>query len=136
MSLNFANYVNQMGSGYVDALKLLLQVEGTPYVSVVANQQSKIDLKPYFANGTSAIKVKSVTISDADREALGVTEATVNSDCTLTFKCSKVGSANVTIEAMVGGENINESSKPAGVAVTKKVVVMSRANASTTNGWL
>ena len=136
ISLNFANYANQMGSGYVDALKLLLQVEGTPYVSVVANQQSKIDLKPYFANGTSAIKVKSVTISDADREALGITEATVNSDCTLTFKCSKVGSANVTIEAMVGGENINESSKPAGVAVTKKVVVMSRANASTTNGWL
>lgn len=136
ISLNFADYVDQMGSGYVDALKLLLQVEGTPYVSVAANQQKVINLKPYFGDGTTAITIKSVTISEADREALGITEATLNSGGTLTFKCSKAGSVNVTIEAMVGGSNINESSKPAGVAVTKKVVVISRANVPTVTGWL
>lgn len=133
-TLNYPDYANQMGAGYVDALKLLLQVEGTPYTTVVAGKESVIDITPYFGDGTTAIKLQLVTISDEDKQALDVTVTKLENN-TIRFKCNKIGSAEVTVQAIVGGTSTSSNSQPSGVSVTKKLVIISRANA-TSNGWL
>lgn len=133
-TLTFSDYANQMGSGYVDALKLLLQVEGTPYTSVVAGQESVIDIAPYFGDGTTAIKFQLATVSDEDKQTLGITKAELEGN-SLRFKCDNIGSAEVTIQALVGGTSTSSNSTPPGVTVIKKLVIISRAQA-TSNGWL
>ena len=135
VNLDFTEYANQMGAGYVDAFKLLLQVEGTPFATVVANNECEIDIKPYFAKGSTAVHYDSITISDEDRQALGITNAELG-DGVISFKCSNVGTADITIKAIVGGTSTTDTSKPTGTFVEKRIVVISRTEVAQNGGWL
>lgn len=135
VNLDFSEYVNQMGAGYVDALKLLLQVEGTSYATVIANSECEVDIKPYFGKGTTAVHYDSITISDEDRAALGITKAELG-EGVIHFQCSNIGCANITIKAIVGGTSTTDTDKPTGTFVEKRIVVISRSEVAQNGAWL
>ena len=134
IDINYPDLRGKLGSGYIDAYKMLLQVEGTPY-SVVKCGASTIDLATYFGEGVFNAQLSQIVISDEDREAIGLNDCIFNQG-KLEFNCSKQGAATVSITLLVGGGSLNDSSKPLPTKVTKKFVVIVRNNVAANGGWL
>ncbi len=135
ININYSKYKGKLGAGYIDAYKLLLQVEGTPYVTVKAGANNEIDLTPYFGTGIGNAQLKEIVVSEEDKLAVGLGDCLYN-DGKLTVNCSKSGVATFTVSMLVGGGSLSDSSKPYPTTVTKSFVVISKAVVSANGGWL
>ncbi len=134
-TVNLADLKGKMGSGYIDAYRLLRQVEGTPCIYMQAGAEQQCSLSPYFGDGSKSLTYKSVDISAADMDNLGITEKPTVSGGMLHFNCSKTGTAIITVKAIVGGENEGGTSM-GGVEVTRKFAIVVRSRVSDNGGWL
>ena len=132
-TITYSNFDGKLGTGYVDAYKLLLQVEGTPYVTLVANKASSIDLTQFFGNGD--FKFSKYEVSAEDKSAVGWSNASCNNS-KLTVTCTKSGTATVKVTMLVGTGSQSDSSNPYPTEITKSFVVMVRSNMASNNGWL
>ncbi len=136
-SMSLSSYNGNMGSGLTDAWRLLLQVEGTPCITVKADSQiaSTIDPAPCFGGSTS-VKIKSVTVSEADKEAVGMTTCTVSQN-KIYVVCTKPGIATMEVTALVGGSVESSTTKPIDTKITKRIALVVRDGSQATNGgWL
>lgn len=131
----YSNYRGKLGAGYIDAYKLLLQIDGTPYVSVQTNQDTDIDLTAYFGSGIGNAAFDRVEVSEEDRESIGLGNCTYDKG-KLTINCTKRGVAHFTVTMLVGGGSLEDSSKPYPVEVSKRFVVISREAVAENGGWL
>ncbi|MEG1612188.1 MAG: S8 family serine peptidase [Alistipes sp.] len=122
-TLNLADYKLKMGSGYLDAYKMLLAVKGTPSVYVQQNATAQIALSNYFG-GAAAYASFTVSMSDEVKAKLGVTGLQVV-DGKLSLVCSKCGIGVVTIQTTVGE-----------TALSKEVALVVREKVASNGGWL
>ena len=134
-TIYFSSYVGQMGTGYIDAHKMLLQVEGTPFFTIATNSTASINLTPLFGEGVSGLTLSSIKVSDEDKTAIGLTSYTYNNG-TLEVHCTNEGCATFTASFLVGGSNPNESSSPAPITISKRFVVIARDHLASNGGWL
>jgi hypothetical protein len=132
-TITYSDFDGKLGTGYVDAHKLLLQVEGTPYVTLVANKASSIDLTQFFGNGD--FKFSKYEVSAEDKSAVGWSNASCNNS-KLTVTCTKSGTATVKVTMLVGTGSQSDSSNPYPTEITKSFVVIVRSNMASNNGWL
>ena len=135
IDLYYPDYKGKLGAGYVDAYKLLLQIEGTPYATVIAGKTTSIDLSPYFGTGIGNATFSKYEVSTEDKAAVGWSSA-YYSNGKLNVTCTKSGVATVTVTMLVGGGSKSDSSKPYPTEVTKKFVIMVRSSLASNNGWL
>lgn len=129
----YPDYKDKMGAGYIDAYKLLLQIEGTPYVTLIANQTSSIDLTQFFGNGD--FKFSKYEVSAEDKSAVGWSNYSY-SDGKLNVMCTKSGTATVKVTMLVGTGSQSDNSHPYPTEITKSFVVMVRSSLASNNGWL
>lgn len=134
-NFNYADYKGKLGTGYVDAYKLLLQVQGTPYVVVKTGEDTPIDLSLFFGDGIKNSVFKQMDMTAEDRANVGFGSPTYK-DGIFTVNCSKSGAATISITMLVGGGSLTDSTKPYPTEVTKSFVIMSKEKISTNNGWL
>ncbi len=137
-SMSLSSYKSNMGSGYTDAYLLLLQVEGTPCITmpVTTSAAKTINLATFFGGGASGLKFKSATVSAEDKTAVNMTACTL-SGSKLYVACYKPGIAVVTVTALVGGTSQSSSSSPIATEVTKKfALVVSNSGTASNGGWL
>ena len=134
LNVNYPSYKGKLGAGYVDAYKLLLQVDGTPY-TVVQTGGDEIDLASYFGQGVYNAQLQKIEISDEDKADIGLGDCTYNAG-KLEVNCSKSGVATFKVTLLVGGGSLDNSSRPYPTAVTKSFVVMSKSAVSANGGWL
>lgn len=134
IDINYGNYKGKLGAGYIDAYKLLLQIDGTPY-TVVKTGGDEIDLAPYFGDGVYNAKLQNIEISDEDKSAIGLGDC-LYADGKLSVNCSKSGVATFKVTLLVGGGSLDNSSRPYPTAVTKSFVVMVRESVTQNGGWL
>lgn len=137
-TMTLSNYKNNMGSGYTDAYRLLLQVEGTPCIAMKATSSmaESIDLSTFFGGGAASLKFKEATVSAEDKVAVGMTTCLL-SGSKLYVVCSQPGIAAVTVTALVGGTSQTGSSAPIATEVTKKFAIVVRDGGTAGNGgWL
>ncbi len=130
-------YKDKMGSGLSDAWRLLMQVEGTACFTVVAGSSTAavIDPMPCFGGSTS-VKIKRVSVSDADREVVGMTECTLSQNM-IHVACEKPGVAMLEITASVGGSAESSDKLPIDTEVTKRIALAVRDSGTAENGgWL
>jgi hypothetical protein len=132
---NYPDYKGMMGAGYVDAYKLLLQVQGTPYVVVRTGKESSIDLAPYFGDGLANSEFYQMEMTPEDRESVGFSSISYQNGH-LTVKCSKSGAATITVTMLIGGGSLDNNKKPYPTKVTKSFVIISKATPSANGGWL
>ena len=132
-TIEYSDYKGKVGTGYVDAYKLLLQVEGTPYVTLIAGTSASIDLTQFFGNGD--FKFLKYEVSEADKSAVGWSNASCNSE-KLTVTCTKSGTATVKVTMLVGTGSQSDSSNPYPTEITKSFVIMVRSKLASNNGWL
>lgn len=129
-------YRKQMGTGLTDAWQLLMQVEGTPYLTAPIGMEARIDLDPYFGGSAKNLTYTEISISDEDSEALGLKKGPEIRYGQLVLHCTKYGTAKLTIKAIAGGDKESGFTYMGGKKIEKTVSVISRAVASENGGWL
>lgn len=119
-----AEYVGKMGGGCVDALKLLLAVQGTPAIYVKTGEASTVDFARFFGGEKSKVVLTSATLSAPAR--LGLAAAAVPVRGTkLTFACPESGVSMITITAAAGDTQF-----------VREFAVVSRPGLAENGGWL
>ena len=134
LTVNYPSYKGKLGAGYIDAYKLLLQIDGTPY-TVVKTGTDEIDLAPYFGDGVYNAELQQIEVSDEDKANIGLGDCIYNAG-KLEVNCSKSGAATFKVTLLVGGGSLDNSNRPYPTAVTKSFVVMSKSAVSANGGWL
>lgn len=123
--LNLADYKNKMGGGCVDALKLLLAIQGTPAVYVKTGEAVSADFAPYFGGSDSRVTLTGVEVSPQDLERIGMSAVPTVSGSKLNFNCTSPGTALVTVHARAGDTTFS-----------REFAIVSRAGLADNGGWL
>lgn len=123
-TMNLADYVGKMGTGAIDAWKLLMQIEGTPSVQIAPGRQT-FDVAEAAGDPAHVLKNYSVTMDQASKTSLGITGDFTVTDGTVVLECTKTGSGRMVITA-----------DSEGIPVTRTISVICRPVKSTNGGWL
>ena len=138
-------YPRKMGSGRIDALRMLMNVEGTPCISITKSQYHKnIDLALYIADGVADIEIqdkdnrdeKSPLMSKEDVEKLGVVSGPSITGGKLTIMCDNVGFGFINVPVIVGGKTAGSDDKMGGRVTIKKIALIVRESHTANGGWL
>ena len=135
-------YTGKMGSGSIDALRMIMNVEGTPCVNVPKGQLAMIDLRPYFGDGTLDITIvnnttdSSLIISNEDKERLGITNGPRINNGKLIITCEKTGHAIINVSCIVGGKVAGSDDSMGGRVTTKRLAIIVRESHAANGGWM
>lgn len=132
-----SKYFGNMGTGLTDAYQVLMNVEGTPCVPVQVGKKQYVSLKSIVGGGASDMTFLGVSMSDADKTKLGVEgDVAIYAETgELVIKCTKPGTAHVTVRFVGGGTSVGSESNMGGLALSKEFVIVARGFANN-NGWL
>ena len=104
-TLNLATYNKKMGTGLIDAYRVLMAVRGTKCIAIPLNEEVLINVSSYLGDGTNAdIKMLESEISQEVIDALGI-ENLKWMGGKLMLTCTKPGTALVTLKYIAGGNN-------------------------------
>lgn len=135
--LSLEPYSGKMGTGTVDAWRLLMQIEGTPCLVAEVGRSQRINLDQVFGGGSENLTYyEEVTISDEDYAALGLLTEPVIKGGSLLIQPEKPGAAKLTIRAIAGGTVEGGGSSIGGMPISKQVSVIARGVANGNGGWL
>lgn len=135
LDLNYPDFKGKVGTGYIDAYKLLLSVEGTPCKVVKVGETIDVDLSLYFGKGVTDAEFYEMEVSDEDAEAVGLTLGEY-ADGKISVTTSKVGVATISVTMFVGGGSMDDKKNPFPTQVTRKFVVISKEAPASNGGWL
>ena len=134
-TLDLSKYYKRMGTGAVDAWRLLMQIEGTPSVMVTTGVQTVVDLREYFGASAADLTYLDITVSDEAKEILGINSTPKMKDGMLAIKCNKRGAAKITVSAIAGGGQLGGGNNMGGTEICREVSIISRGVSSTNGGW-
>lgn len=135
MWINMQTYHNRMGTGAIDAWKLLMQIEGTPSAMVQAGKKTLVDLSEYFGEGAADLTYLGVEIDDEAKKTLGLASNPKVTDGVLEIVCMKTGSAKIKVSAIAGGVQLGGGNNIGGTEITREISIISRGVHSTNGGW-
>ena len=132
-TLSLSPFAGKMGTGYIDAFQVLMNVRGTTCIPVPVGTQTGVDIKEYVGDGNAAFEIISAGFSDDDMKSLGIREQpTIFADKIL-FTCGKTGSGILTVKLKAGTDG---SSGISGMTIEKEFAIVARMSHSENGGWL
>ena len=150
-----SSYQYNMGTGTIDAWKFMMNLEGTPCLSVKVGNQRSYSLDAYFGAGSEYLTYEqAVEIDRESMAALGIMKKPYVENGRLVINPCKVGSGKIKITAIGGGNNVagsvtgdytgrgdiitipNSQGGMGGMYITREISVISRGAASDNGGWL
>lgn len=135
VTLELKTYYKRMGTGAIDAWRLLMQIEGTPSIMVRTGEQSDVNLNDYFGESSGDITYLDVTVDDEAKSTLGITSMPKVKQGVLTIKCNNSGSAKIRISAIAGGGQLGGGNNIGGTEISREVSIISRGVYSSNGGW-
>ena len=129
-------YNKRMGTGAIDAWKLLMQIEGTPSAMVKTGETCTIDLKQFFGDSAADITYLDVTFDDDAKKTLGLASKPKVKNGALEITCMKNGSAKVKVSAIAGGGQLGGGNNIGGSEIAREISIISRGVYSSNGGWL
>ena len=129
------DYYKRMGTGAIDTWRLFMQIEGTPSIVVATGERCSIDLAEYFGGSATDLTYLSVEVSDEAKETLGISGNPTMKKGLLEIKCTKNGSAKITVSAIAGGGQLGGGNNIGGTEIKREVSIISRGVYSTNGGW-
>ena len=72
--LSMASYYHQMGTGAIDAWRLMMHIEGIPCLTAETGKKHLIDLSQHFGSASGSLTYLGVEDDEGDRQALGIVE--------------------------------------------------------------
>jgi hypothetical protein len=103
--MNLSSYNNKMGTGLIDAYRVLMAVRGTTCIPIPLGEQVILDISPYIGDGRGTIKMLEGEISNEVKEKLGIVDCKFMGN-KLLMTCTKPGSALVTLKYVAGGNTV------------------------------
>ncbi len=129
-------YYKRMGTGLIDAWRMLMQVEGTPSALLAAGKECKLDLKPYFGMGAATLTYTGVEVEPLYAEALGIVSEPVVKDGVLSIRCLEKGCGKIKVKAIAGGSVIGGPNGTGGSEIVREISIISRCDSADNNAWL
>ena len=136
MAITLKTYKKRMGTGAIDAWKLLMNIEGTPSAMVQTGKTSTIALEDFFGESAKDLTYLGVTFDDEAKKALGLASSPKVADGMLTITCMKNGSAKVKVSAIAGGGQLGGGDNIGGSEISREISIISRGVYSSNGGWL
>ena len=154
--LQMAPYYHQMGTGAIDAWRLMMHIEGLPTLTSQIGRQQWIDLTSSFGTASVSLSYLSVDVPAATVESLGLQKIEpTNTDQypaavdpngyafvqfgRLYIHPTKIGSGKLSVSAVGGGDHLGGGSNPpGGMKLNQTVSIIAReADGGNGNGgWL
>lgn len=136
MDVDMSIYKGKLGMGYIDAHRLLMQVEGIPCIYISAGADVGCSLDNYFGGVSGSWTYISVNMSDEDMEELGMAVPPSISNGKLVVSASKRGSGRLTVTAVSGGASVGGSDNMGGMEVRREFELVVRSKKANNGGWL
>ena len=127
-------YIGKLGSGYIDAHLLLMQMDSTPCVYLMADEEKLLSLDSYFGGGSKDLNLVECNVSDSVRKELGIERLALEGG-QLRIKATKSGSGRVSVKAIVGGDHVG-GDYIGGSYVEREFEVVVRGSVAANGGWL
>lgn len=134
-SIRLMDYYGKMGTGAIDAYKLMMQIEGTPCLTVPVGKLHRAVLTQFFGDGAKDLTYIGVEVPQETTDALGIEGTPRFYDGQLQIKCMKPGSGKIKVTAIAGGNKTGTGVVMGGIPVTKEFAVISREASSSNGGW-
>ena len=133
---NIKKFQYNMGTGNIDAWRLLMQIEGTPCLTATVGEENDLSLRNFFGDSYKTMTFTEVEISDADMEAAGLKEKPEVRNGYLVVRPHKSGNFRLNIKAIAGGDKIGGEENIGGMEISKTVSVVARGVSGNNGGWL
>ena len=154
--LNLAPYFHQMGTGAIDAWRLMMHIEGTPSLTATLDQKQWMDLTPVFGTASVSLTYLAVEVPSETVKSLGLQPIEPADDPyypavvaeggyafvqygRLYVHPSVVGSGKLRIKAVGGGDHLGGGTNPpGGMELDREVSVIARDadGGNGVGGWL
>ena len=151
-----AKYYHQMGTGAIDAWRLMMHIEGTPTSTAQIGAKQWIDLTSIFGTASVSLTYLSVEVPQETVEALGLQSIKGTADKKyppipaedayayvqfgrLYVHPTKIGSGKIKISAVGGGDHVGGGDNPpGGMELTQEISLIARDTngGNGTGGWL
>ncbi|MBE6214616.1 MAG: peptidase S8 [Bacteroidales bacterium] len=149
----YSSYQYNMGTGSIDAWKLMMNIEGTPTLCVKVGSERRYSLDRYFGEASEYMTYESVEMDRETMQALGIKRMPKVENGMLVINPGKTGSGKLTIKAIAGGNSVAGSMQGdfsgngdivtvpsydgmGGMYITREISIISRGIASNNGGWL
>ena len=132
----YSDFCGKMGTGAIDAYRLLMQVEGTPSVYVGVGETYTKSLAPFFGEAAKDLTYMGVEIAEDDMQRLGMEQAPAIVDGQLQLQCSNPGACKIKVSAVAGGKQPGTDDTMGGILITKEFSVIARSVNTQNGGWL
>ena len=154
--LALAPYYHQMGTGAIDAWRLLMKIEGTPTLTAQIGREQWIDLSTTFGTASVSLTYLKVEVPEETVAALGLQKirgsaddkypAVPVGDCyayvqfgRLYIHPTKLGSGKFKVTAVGGGDHLGGGDNPPGgyeMEQDLSVIAREADGGNGTGGWL
>ena len=154
--LPLAPYYHQMGTGMIDAWRLMMKIEGTPCLTATTGKSQYIDISSVFGTASVSLTYLDVKVPQATIDALGLQKITGTTsgkyvpvpegECyayvqfgRLYIHPTKTGSGKIYVDAVGGGDHLGGGSNPPGGMKLEQVVSLVAREVdggNGTGGWL
>lgn len=124
-TINLSSYNNKMGTGLIDAYRVLMAVRGTTCIPVPVGEQVIIDISQFIGDGKSQIKMLKSDIPADVQEKLGMTDVKYMGS-KLIMTCTKPGSALVTLKYVAGGNTVGGGQITGGMEAQQEFALIVR----------
>lgn len=154
--VSMAHYYHQMGTGAIDAWRLMMKIEGTPSSTAHIGEKQWIDLTATFGTASVSLTYLNVEVPQATVDALGLQKiqgtgnknypSTPEGECyayvqfgRLYIHPTKIGSGKIAIKAVGGGDHVGGGDNPPGGMEMEQdisIIVRDVDGGNGTGGWL
>lgn len=154
--LTMAPYYHQMGTGAIDAWRLMMHIDGIPCSTATVGKKQWISLDNLFGTASVSLTYLAVDVPQETVSALGLQKISgTNGDKypitpegevyayvqfgRLYIHPTKMGSGKISITAIGGGDHLGGGSNPpGGMELTEQISIMAREvdGGNGTGGWL
>ena len=134
VTIDLARYKGLLGAGYIDAHRVLMNVEGTPCIYLAKGEQKSISLDNYFGDSSEGLTYTNIEIDNMSAIGLNATPTITNG--TITLKCTKAGTARMRVTAIIGGTSVGGGNNMGGMEVTREAEIVVRRSVASNGAWL
>lgn len=130
------SYQKKLGSGYIDAHLLLMQLDSTPCLYFKTGTATLLSLDEYFGDGSEDLTYQGCEVSDEVLDALGMQDKPRIENGMLSIQCNKPGSGRIKVKAIIGGQTVGGGDLMGGMVVEREFELVVRGSVADNGGWL
>lgn len=130
-NVDMSRYAGALGTGYVDAHLLLMQLDNVPCLYTEVNSDAPLALDNLFSDAAHRLNFTECVVPSSCADELGITEKPMFDGGKLRIKCTKPGTGRITVKAIIGAGSVTQ-----GMEIEREFELVVRRSKADNGGWL